>query len=376
MRNLLYLVVFVFLIASCKSEENHSDEKGIYISGTVGFPDQNAQIILEQLSPTTAFPVDTIMLKEDYSFKHFFPISSPGYYRLNFYNKQYVVLILDDEDISVTVDGNSRTGFAEVGGSKDHDLIGDVKLMQEGFQQDELIQKLNQDFTVASQQGNQYRMVQLRDQYAKLWQNNNDSIASIIHNAPASLAKIELLRGGNLLNKDQYFDLYLETADQLSAKYPNHEVVNEFLDIVEKMKFLAPGNEAPEIELPNQAGELVALSSLRGKYVLVDFWAKWCKPCRQENPNIVRMYKQFHDKGFEVFGVSLDRNKQDWLQAIEEDELHWTQVSDLQFWNSAAAKTYNVTSIPFALLLDPDGKIIAKNLRGPSLEAKLNEIFN
>ena len=142
------------------------------------------------------------------------------------------------------------------------------------------------------------------------------------------------------------------------------------------MRRLAIGQVAPEIELPNPDGDLVALSSLRGKYVLVDFWAKWCKPCRQENPNIVRMFKKYNSKGFEVFGVSLDKNKSDWLQAIDEDGLHWTQVSDLKFWNSAAAKTYDITAIPFAVLLDPDGKIIGKNLRGKALENKLAELFD
>jgi thiol-disulfide isomerase/thioredoxin len=120
----------------------------------------------------------------------------------------------------------------------------------------------------------------------------------------------------------------------------------------------------------------VKLSSLQGKYVLVDFWAKWCGPCRQENPNVVRLYNRYKDKGFTVYGVSLDRNKTDWLKAIEEDKLTWTHVSDLKYWQSDAAKLYNITAIPFSLLLDPDGKIIAKNLRGPSLEKKLEEIFS
>jgi peroxiredoxin len=156
---------------------------------------------------------------------------------------------------------------------------------------------------------------------------------------------------------------------------PNSRYVKDFADAVDKMRGTTIGQIAPEIALPNPQGEVKKLSDLRGKVVMIDFWAAWCGPCRRENPNVVRLYNKYNSKGFEVFGVSLDRSKEDWVKAIEKDGLAWTQVSDLSYFNSEAARTYGIEAIPATILLDKDGKIIARNLRGQALEDKLAELF-
>ena len=143
----------------------------------------------------------------------------------------------------------------------------------------------------------------------------------------------------------------------------------------EAEKLLGIGAIPPEIELPTPEGNMMKLSDLRGKVVLLDFWASWCKPCRMENPNVVKVYNKYKDKGFDILSVSLDRSRDPWLQAIEKDQMTWNHVSDLKFWQSKAAKTYRVSSIPATFLLDKDGRILAKNLRGPALEAKVKEIL-
>jgi thiol-disulfide isomerase/thioredoxin len=141
------------------------------------------------------------------------------------------------------------------------------------------------------------------------------------------------------------------------------------------MKSFITGAEAPDFAQETPEGKMLKLSDLRGKVVLIDFWASWCGPCRRENPNVVRMYNEYKDKGFEILGVSLDRDRQRWLEAIAADKLTWPHVSDLQQWSNAAAQLYNVSSIPHTVLVDKEGRIIARNLRGEALERKLAEIF-
>jgi peroxiredoxin len=136
------------------------------------------------------------------------------------------------------------------------------------------------------------------------------------------------------------------------------------------------GRPAPAFTQPDTKGNPVALSSFTGRYVLVDFWASWCSPCREENPNLLHAWRKYHSKGFTVLGVSLDDKKKDWLEAVGKDGLPWTQVSDLKGWKNEAAKLYGIEGIPMNYLLDKNGKIVGKELRGDDLEKKLHEIVH
>jgi len=174
---------------------------------------------------------------------------------------------------------------------------------------------------------------------------------------------------------EQYAGLYKEVCDALTGRYAEHEFVRHLDNKVKSLGAIA-GMQAPDIEMTDTAGVVRRLSDLRGKVVLIDFWASWCGPCRMENPNVVRLYQKYHDMGFEIFSVSLDKEHDKWVAAIKKDNLMWpNHVSDLRYWSSAAGKLYGISSIPATVLVDRNGIVLARNLRGPQLEEKLKEIF-
>lgn len=175
--------------------------------------------------------------------------------------------------------------------------------------------------------------------------------------------------------------------------YPNYKVASELFALLKKdvqQSFMglqisnaiaidsktARGNKAPEIVMTDKDGKMIRLSDFKGKYVLVDFWASWCGPCRKENPNVVAAYQKYHDKGFEILGVSLDSNKDAWQKAIKTDGLTWSHVSDLKGWANAAAAEYGVKSVPASFLIDKEGKMVGKDLRGEELHKMLESLFN
>ena len=172
-------------------------------------------------------------------------------------------------------------------------------------------------------------------------------------------------------NASELDSIYNDLSISIQNSYYGKKIKN-VLDIAKKT---AVGNAAPDFAQNNVSDKPISLASLKGKYVLVDFWASWCGPCRAENPNVVKAYQKYHAKGFDILGVSLDEKKDKWQEAIKKDNLSWSQVSDLQGWKNSVAVLYGVQAIPMNFLIDKDGKIIAKGLRGDDLEKKLDEVL-
>jgi peroxiredoxin len=376
-RSIVYPFLVIALLSCANREKPKDDVPGggwrVTIRGKVGYPG-TGEIRLTEIGLGDGDKEDTVKLKSNYSFEKTVTLTEPGYYRLNFYDLQYVDFILDRTDLEINVDGNSQAGFSEVNGSPDHALIVEMQSAIQASQSGPGFRKLESEFEQAKQRKSQEQMSNLQDQYMGELSRVQDSLLQTLIKRPLSLGMINILEG-NMFDKDAQFKYYKQVADRIQSEWPASRYGKKFVEMVDKMAITAVGQPAPEISLPDQNGDTIKLSSLRGKYVLVDFWAKWCGPCRRENPNVVKAYAKYKNKGFEILGVSLDRSREDWVQAIAEDRLTWKHVSDLKYFNSQAALDYNINAIPFSILLDPNGVIIAKNLRGASLEKKLAEIF-
>jgi thiol-disulfide isomerase/thioredoxin len=381
---LLYLIA-IMIIAGCKSN-------AVRISGTLVSPDKGKYIYLDELKSDEVKRVDSVRIAEDGTFGFKREINFPSFYLLKLSDRNFMTMLLTPgEQINLSSHFDSLNYPTSVTGSEGTELMNEYN------------RKLRNTITKLSGLSDIYRqnvnspglpaVIESLDSIAQTYLDDMNSYTKsyIDRNITSLVSLIALYQqvapNVYVLSPSKDFRYYIKVDSALSLLYSDyepvktlHEQVKQLVEGINTKEAGTPGAGegaiAPEIILPSPAGDTIKLSSTRGSVVLLDFWASWCAPCRQENPNLVRAYNQYHRKGFQIYQVSLDKTKDAWIKGIEDDQLNkWIHVSDIQYWNSKVVQLYKIESIPSNFLLDKEGRVIATNLRGEALQIKLAELF-
>jgi len=392
---ILLQILILFISNGCKKDDKkvYSDvnkESKFKIEGSI-INGTGKKFYFEKIRPDSREIIDSVIIDKNGKFQITSTLNYPGLYLLLAESGPSVVLCLKGgEKINIEADYNNLAYYSISGSDESEqirmltlrtkesmNLIGQLsRISRDSINSPnypEIKMKINEDFLSI--------VNDLRSYSINFLKNNQTSLASLV------ALKNEIGPNMHVLHPSNDKNLFLYVDSVLMSIYPKSELVlnlhNELTTYIalheaEQPIFagLPTGESAPDIELPSPSGEIIKLSSLRGKIVLLDFWAAWCHPCRIENPNLVNAYQKYHSKGFEIFQVSLDREKEAWLNAIKDDNLTWFHVSDLKYWGSQVVSLYRINGIPANYLLNREGKIVAKNLRGSALIDKLEEIFH
>lgn len=391
MRRIIYTFLIFLTIFMMGCGGNKADEKSFVIHGK--FTDtKKDSIYLEELTVKKSIGIDSVVISEEGEFYFKVKPQKIGFYILKISKDNFVTLLIDKgENVEISADARQLRRTYSITGSKGSELIKELNThLQLNYDK---VDSLSRVFKESQGKPNFVEIkASLDSTYKLIFLDQKNFVRNLIDKNSNSLACLiaiyQQFGREPLFNLNDKTDFaYFEKLDKaLITAYPDNQHSQDLHKRVTEIKRmeaekqlaeskLAVGAEAPDFKLETPDGKSVSLSSLKGKFVLVDFWASWCAPCRQENPQMIKLYKQYKDKDFTILGVSLDRDKDSWTKAIKTDKLIWTQVSDLKYWSSPVTKLYNVQAIPYSILIDKEGKILAKGLRGEELAKKIEEIL-
>ncbi len=366
MKKVIYLFLFTAILSSCTSKGPHYVVKGM-IDGS-----DSITFYLQKRIDGKIVSIDSAVSKKGQFTMKGGAIEYPQMVQLVAGNtRKRTSFFLENSD-SIKIKGSLDSLFkAKVSGSqtqREYDsFINSNKVLSDQYS------KLVNKYQAASQSGDASNLASIEKQLDSIQANMTNLQKTFVNTHPSSYVTPSILVGLSYEMDANEIESMVNKLDTAIAALPPIKALKERVNV---MKAVAVGQKAPDFTLNDVNDKPVSLySKIGSKLLLIDFWASWCNPCRQENPNVVKVFNQFHKKGFDIFSVSLDQKKDPWVKAIADDKLAWTHVSDLQYWNSAAAKLYAVNSIPANFLLDETGKIIARNLRGDDLYNKVNEIL-
>jgi peroxiredoxin len=363
-RIILVTIAGLLVLSSCKNNKEFS------INGKI----ENAGILKKVQLYEMDQLIDSAFLNENNEFKFRRISPDPNFYTMVVGEKNFLIIAQNGDEIDFETNLADITNTYKIDGSSDSEKIRDFN--QVSNESGKVYQDIQKEYS-QKVSANPAAKDSIFKALLPVFQKNMDSYSeNALKFGEENKDNLAGFYAVGTVDQSRYEIQLIKYAEEIKAKFPKNKAVQAFADRMLALKVVSVGQPAPLFELPTPDNKMVKLTDFKGKYVLVDFWASWCAPCREENPNLVKQYNTFKNKGFTVLGVSLDKSKAAWEKAIADDNLSWTHVSELKEWDGKVSMSYRVEGIPASFILDPQGKIIAKNLRGAELEAFLSKTLN